>query len=152
MGARGPLKLPSHLSAVPDGAEGSVSETAASLVPALAPLKPEDVENEPELNELWDVMVPELDKAGLVSVCDGPAVEMCLRHMIVARRAFRALGDEIVVPSGKEDVKKNPAEAVFRTESAMFLQYAQQLGMTFVARARTPAAKGDDGGENPFVG
>ncbi len=34
----------------------------------------------------------------------------------------------------------NPAEAVFRAESEMFLRYAAQLGTTFVTRARTPGA------------
>lgn len=46
---------------------------------------------------------------------------------------------------------KNPAEVVFRSESDMFLKYASQLGMTFVSRARTPAAKGADDDVNPFA-
>ena len=47
---------------------------------------------------------------------------------------------------------KNPAEVVFRSESSMFLEYARQLGMTFVSRARTPGQDMSDGGEaNPFA-
>lgn len=145
MGARGPLRV------VKTGATNTQG-TAAAQVQPLAPQKPEDVENEPELSELWDRIVPELDRAGLVSVADAAAVEMCLMHFLTARRAFRALGDEIVVEdAAHEGVKKNPAEAVMRAESEMFLRYAQQLGMTFVSRARTPVAKGDGDGANPFA-
>ena len=144
MGARGPLKVVPHLSTA------STTGTAAGQVQPLAPRKPEDVANEPDLSDLWDQIVPELDQAGLVSVADAAAVEMCLMHFLTARRAFRTLGDEIVVEAAQDGVKKNPAEAVLRAESEMFLRYAQQLGMTFVSRARTPAAKGDGDGANPF--
>ena len=149
MGARGPLKIASPLKSVPDATKG----TAAAEVPALAPLKPEDVELDPALSALWDEIVPGLDAAGLVSPADSAAVEMCLRHMVTARAAFRQIGAEIVVDDPAHGgVKKNPAEAVFRAESDMFFKYAQQLGMTFVSRARTPAAtKGADGAGNPFA-
>ena len=145
MGARGPLKVVSHLSTA------DTKGTAAAQVQPLAPRKPEDVANEPELSDAWDLIVPELDRAGLVSVADAAAVELCLMHFVTARQAFRQIGGDIVVEAAQDGVKKNPAEAVLRAESEMFLRYAQQLGMTFVSRARTPAAKGADDGGNPFA-
>lgn len=150
MGARGALKLPKHLQAVPDE---KTPETAASKVPAQAPAKPERVTEHAELSELWDEIVPELDRAGLVTVSDGAAIELALRHFLLARLASDSVGTEVsVTDHAHGGVKKNPAEAVFRAESQMFLLYAQQLGMTFVSRARTPVAKGADDGGNPFAG
>ncbi|WP_166649264.1 P27 family phage terminase small subunit [Naumannella halotolerans] len=125
--------------------------SAAADVPPTAPVKPEDVEIDPGLSELWDEVVPELDKAGLVTSSDGPAIEMCLRHMIMARRAFRQVDDVMVDDPAHGGQKKHPAEAVFRLESAAFLEYAKQLGMTFMSRARTPSQRGDADGENPFA-
>lgn len=148
MGARGQLKITPHLSAVP-----AVEGTAAANAPAQAPAKPAPVSEDPELSALWDSIVPELDRAGLVSPSDGPAVEMAIRHF----RAARVASDELAGgPVKMRDEKngrdmKNPAEVVFRSESEMFLKYATQLGMTFVSRARTPAARGDGDDVNPFA-
>lgn len=145
MGARGPLKL------VKDEDPAKVQETAQDHVPALAPAKPRDVEEDPVLNGLWDELVPELDRAGLLSPADALAVEMALRHLIMARMAYSsASADGVVVPDPAHGgVKKHPAEAVFRLESGRFLDYAKQLGMTFAGRARIPVG-GDSGEPNPF--
>lgn len=146
MGARGTLKLASHLQTV------DTTATAAADVPALAPSKPEAVSEDSDLSQLWDDIVPELDQAGLVTVCDAAAIELALRHFLLARKASESVGAEVAVRDHTHGgLKKNPAEAVFRAESEMFLRYAQQLGMTFVSRARTSVAKGGDGEPNPFT-
>lgn len=147
MGARGKLKIASHLTSV--DTEG----TAAGQAQPEAPDKPGPVAEDSELSALWDEIVPALDGAGLISRSDGPAVEMAIRHF----RAARVASDELAGgPVAMRDEKngrdmKNPAEVVFRSESDMFLKYAQQLGMTFVSRARTPVAKGDGEDANPFA-
>jgi len=145
------LKLPTHLRPVTDA---EVAGSLAESTPRLAPDKPPAVEANAQLSKLWDEIVPQLDESGLVAPSDGPAVELALRHFLVAREASEQIGTQISVETDEDHggVKKNPAEAVFRLESAAFLEYAKQLGMTFVARARTPAAKGrDDGEANPFA-
>lgn len=150
MGARGPLKIVSAIQPVADATSGTV----AAEVPALAPLKPEAVVDDETLSALWDLIVPGLDAAGLVSPSDGPAVELCLRHFRAARDAsdHLASGKPTVWDAKNERPMKNPSEVVFRSESLAFLEYAKQLGMTFVSRARTPAAtKGADDGGNPFA-
>lgn len=148
MGARGPLKLAKHLQAVPAATEG----TAAADVAALAPEKPEDVANDPALSDAWDLIVPGLDRAGLLSDADLPSLVLALMHYVIATQAYRQIGGDVMVADHHNaGVKKNPAEAVMRAESEMFLKYAQQLGMTFVSRARTPAKGDADGGENPFA-
>ncbi|MDQ1738092.1 MAG: Phage terminase, small subunit [Pseudonocardiales bacterium] len=149
MGARGALKLPVHLRAVTDT---ETADTAAEMVPKVAPTKPQTVTDNPALSLLWDQIVPELDRTGLIAPSDAPAVELALRHFLMARVAADEVGDTVTVIDRENDARKHPAEAVFRAESEMFLKYAAQLGMTFVARARTPAAKGaDDGESNPFA-
>lgn len=152
MGARGPLKLPTHLRPVTDA---EVAGTVAETAPRCAPVKPDAVAADETLSALWDQIVPQLDEAGLLAPSDGPTIELALRHVALARRAFYDVpADSVVLYDDKlaGGAKKHPAEQVFRSESEMFLKYAQQLGMTFVARARTPAAKGrEDGDPNPFA-
>lgn len=151
MGARGALKLPNHLRPVSDF---EMAGTAAETVSRDAPLKPDAVTSNPELSRLWDEIVPQLERTGLIAPSDGPAVELALRHFLMARQASDSIGSQVSIETSEDhgSVKKNPAEAVFRLESDMFLRYADKLGMTFVSRARTPAAKGrDDGEANPFA-
>jgi P27 family predicted phage terminase small subunit len=149
MGERGPLRLPAlALVAPPD--------TVAEEVQPIAPIKPDAVARNRELSKLWDELVPQLDKDGLLARSDTMALELALRHFLLARKASNATNRNLAVDDRTGSVKKNPAEAIFRAESAMFLRYAQQLGMTFAGRARTPTGKpagegGDDGEANPFA-
>ena len=150
MGARGPLKIVSSLHSVASATAG----TAAAEVPAVAPLKPQAVTDDQVLSDLWDQIVPQLDAAGLLAPSDAPAVELALRHFRAARAASDELaaGTATVWDAKNERPMKNPAEVVFRSESLAFLEFAKQLGMTFVSRARTPAAGGgEDADGNPFA-
>lgn len=148
MGTRGPLKLARGLEAVPAATEG----TAAADVPALAPDKPAIVANDPDLSAAWDLIVPELDRAGLVSPADLPSIVLALSHYVIATRAYREIGPEVAVADlNHGGVKKHPAEAVLRAESEQFLKYAAQLGMTFVSRARTPSTHAGEDSGNPFM-
>lgn len=154
MGERGPLKLPKHLRPVSsDGATGTVAERVRAVAPERPFGFPQD---DAELSALWDEMVSTLDEAGLLARCDGPMVELALRHFLAARRASDAVfrGDVVVADQSHGGVKKNPAGAEFRNQSALFLEFAKQLGMSFVARARTPLRDGDESGGrsgNPFA-
>lgn len=154
MGARGKLRLPPHLAVVPEQGD---AETAASSVQPIAPEKPDAVASDPGLSALWDELVPVLDKDGLLARSDIMALELALRHFLLARRASEKANVEGLAVADKTHggEKKNPAEAIFRGESAMFLRYAQQLGLTFAGRARSPARpKGGDvngGDANPFA-
>ncbi|MFT7865644.1 hypothetical protein, partial [Salmonella enterica] len=63
MGARGRLKMTRALTVVPDG-------TAAADVPAEAPGTSHAVWSSDEPSRLWDEIVRELNRAGLVTVSD----------------------------------------------------------------------------------
>lgn len=151
MGAGGRLKIANPLRTVPDAIAG----TAAASVEAVAPVKPGPVAVDPVLSELWDQVVPDLDRAGLVCPSDALTIEMCLRHFAAARAASSELAKASAsVEDRKHDrLMKHPAEVVFRSESLAFLEFAKQLGMTFVSRARTPSRRSGDGEQaNPFLG
>lgn len=152
MGVRGPLKIPKHLKAVPAGEEAA--GTVAERVDASAPTKPPGFpDDDLEMVALWDSIVPELDRAGLLTRADGPTVELALRHFLAARKAGNALqAGEVVLddPAHGGTAKKNPAGAEMRSQSQLFLEYAKQLGMSFAARARMPA-KDEPGEANPFA-
>lgn len=151
MGARGVLKLPNHLQPVPDkdAKPSSVADTAKPVMPD----KPEGLPE--QLADLWDEVGSALDENGLIARCDGPTLELALRHFVTARKASDELLDAEAVQLRDEKndrPMKHPASQVFRDHSTAFLEFAKQLGMSFAARARIPA-KGDDGGgeENPFA-
>lgn len=153
MGSRGPLKLPRHLNPVTSAnAAGTMADDTAPEPPDRPFGFPVD---DAELSALWDELVPVLDRAGLLASVDGLTIELALRHFLAARRASDALTSTGVVVEDRAHAgvqRKSPAGAEFRSQSTLFLEYAKQLGMSFVARARVPSQRDSDGGEgNPFA-
>lgn len=151
MGTRGPLKIPKYLQAVPDA---EAAGTVAEKVTPSAPPKPPGFPDDEELAELWDTIVPELDRAGLLTRADGPTVELALRHFLAARKAGDALsaGEVVIGDPAHGGQKKNPAGAEMRAQSQLFLEFAKQLGMSFASRARIPATDQPGRGTgNPFA-
>lgn len=151
MGERGVLKLPPHLKAV----DGGQSDAAPTLADATRPAAPEKPAGLPDsVSAAWDVIVPALDEVGVLARCDGPALELALRHYVTAVAA----SDDVVAEPRLFDEKngrpmKNPSSQVFRDHSSAFLEYAKQLGLTFVSRARAPRPDEGAGGgaSNPFA-
>ena len=142
------LKLPPKLSAV----RGKRAETMHSKLSVTRPEKPKDM---PEvLSTLWDSTVDALDEAGLITAVDGPTLELALRHYLAAVAASDDLlesGSTLHDDKNERDMK-NPASQVFRDHSTAYLEFAKQLGLSFVARARVTMAKGDsDEDGNPFA-
>jgi phage terminase small subunit len=151
MGERGPLKVPKHLRPVADGTEAG---TEAERVTPSSPDTPFGWSGgDAELAGLWDETVQNLDRAGLLAGCDGPSVELMLRHFLAARRASDVLmaGELIEADYNHGGRKRNPAGAEFRQQSTTYLEYAKQLGMTFASRARIPRRQDDGGEETPFA-
>lgn len=146
MGARGPLKL------APAGATEPAEETAATVVRPGKPAKPHGLPA--TVSKAWDQAVESLEAAGMLAECDGPTLDLALRHYAVALQAARKLqqaGTAIYDDKNKRWAK-HPASQVFRDHSAMFIEYAKLLGLAYGARARlrTPeSAHGDQDG-NPF--
>jgi P27 family predicted phage terminase small subunit len=144
------LKLPPALSAVSPGTVRP--DTMNSKLSPTRPMKPDDLPG--ALDVLWDSTVDALDEAGLLASVDGPTLELALRHYLAAREASNDLlvsGSTLHDDKNERDMK-NPASQVFRDHSTAYLEFAKQLGLSFVARARVTTAKGDasDAG-NPFA-
>lgn len=76
-----------------------------------------------------------------------------MRHYAAAVKASNALmRTPVTQKDNKNDrAMKNPASQVFRDHSTAFLEFAKQLGLTFVSRARVDL--GDKGATdgNPFA-
>lgn len=142
-------RLPPKLRVV--ASDGVPAQSMHSHVSIDEPAKPEDL---PErVSTLWDQVVNELSDAGLSSAVDGPALELALRHYAVAVAASdEVLRDGPTLFDAKNDRRmKHPASTVAAQHSAAFLEYAKQLGLTFVSRARVSTAKEADHAGNPFA-
>lgn len=144
----GPLKLLVNGEITKD----TLKNTAADKVSGATELdKPDGILDNEKMNKIWDWLVPKLTEAGLAAHMDSLTVEMAVRHYVHAVDASDQLlaGDLLV--HGRDEHKKNPLEAVFRSESASFLSYARVLGLSFASRVRMPepSATADDT-PNPY--
>lgn len=142
-GARGPLSASAlkiggpNLKAVGPN-DPPPQETAATRVKPLRPKKPTGMPK--AASEMWDEIVDDLETAGMLARCDAAALELALRHYAAAVKAANALMRSPVTQRDKKNDRsmKNPASQVMRDHSMAFLEFAKQLGLTFVSRARTP--------------
>jgi len=144
------LKLPPTLRSVRTGEKPI--ETMHSLLSPTRPLKPSGLPE--DLSGTWDSTVDALDEAGLLAAVDGPTLELALRHYLSAVQASDDLiaGGSTTYDQKNERQMKNPASQVFRDHSTAFLEFAKQLGLSFVARARVTTAKADASDDgNPFA-
>jgi P27 family predicted phage terminase small subunit len=155
MGARGKLKLPPHITVVDGGLDDddTAPSTAEDVVKRGAPDKPAGWTSVGEIDQLWDQYVAELDEAGLISRLDGMTLELALRHFLASRQASDALASgDALVDDRDGGTKKNPAGAEFRQQSAMFIEYAKQMGFSFAARARIAVPRPDEGEQGDLFG
>jgi P27 family predicted phage terminase small subunit len=145
------LKLPPTVRATRAGE--TATSTMHSKMSATRPAKPADLPD--EISTMWDMLVDSLDEAGLLASVDGLAIELALRHYVAAVKASDDLltGGSTTYDQKNERDMKNPASQVFRDHSTAFLEFAKQLGLSFVARARVNTDKGDADGDarNPFA-
>src|ERR1044071_9914384 len=153
VGARGQLRIPRRLQSVPGEGGGAGQRTAADVARPRPPEKPATLPA--DLHRAWDEMVSALDEAGLIARCDGLALELALRHhqaAVQASNELAASGSVSVEDRQQGRLAKHPADQTFRGQSLAFLEFAKELGTTFVARARTPLPDAEQtGAKNPFA-
>ena len=101
--------------------------------------KPDDL---PEAaSQMWDEIVPILEEARVLNRIDTSALTaMCIQwHRSVQAR--QALAEEGLFAFGSTgQIVEHPALQVERAAHAMFIRFAEQFGITPVARARIAAA------------
>jgi P27 family predicted phage terminase small subunit len=93
---------------------------------------------------LWRVIAPVLDRLGVLTEADLPALEMLCLHYSVTRLAWQSLNDdgltvESIVETEDEKritIKKNPAASIFRENSLAFKSYLAEFGLTPASRVR----------------
>lgn len=156
MGARGPLKIPSHLTAVPNATDSASDRTEVTAAAAVGAGRPEKPKSMPAAaSRMWDQIVDDLEDSGLLAKCDAATLELALRHYALAVRASNSIMRASVVQKDHKNKRemKHPASQVFHAHSSAFLEYAKQLGLTFVSRARTPFGdqEGGAGDGSPFA-
>lgn len=151
MGARGSLKLVAG-----NGVVQAAPDSAQARVAPIAPNPPKCITDDDKLLQLWNDVVPGLDRAGLLTEADTMTVAAAIMHFATMKMAYDELSeyDSVIVDSDDSDtdhVKKNPAEHIMRLQSGLYMEYAKQLGMTWMARARTTIPKEASERGNPFA-
>ena len=87
--------------------------------------------------QFWKAHAERLGQLGLLTEADGGAFTMMATHYALARLALddiQAYGLSRLDKNGA--VRKNPMLQVWRENSAAYLRYAQQFGLTPSARGR----------------
>lgn len=123
--------------------KGSISKRQKPDVVTLAPRveehtipdPPEDIPREGQ--ELWQQVVPWLVAQNAIQVIDLPAVKsMCIHYaqMEKLRRVLDEDGYFVLGSSGQ--MTEHPGIRQFNNSSNMFLRYAQEFGLTTIARTR----------------
>jgi len=90
-----------------------------------------------EGRELWETVVPWLVEQNAVQLIDLPAVKSMCIHYAQAEKLRRVLDEQGYFVLGSQgQMTEHPAMRQFNNCSAMFLRYAQEFGLTTVARTR----------------
>lgn len=148
--SRGPLKLVGGTTVVEATIKGTAAETRRKSLGEIE--KPKAVAEHARMSEAWDWLVPKLEEAGLAHTIDKFTLELAVRHYALAVEASDLVFADGVVTDGYDDtIKKHPAEAVFRGESNLFLQYGKTLGLSFGSRVRLPSGEtAEEDQPNPY--
>ena len=111
----------------------------------VAPPMPDDLA--PKARAFWEHTVPQLEKLGLATEVDGPALELLSVHYAVAVEAARLIEEQGIMAKGRhrQDIK-HPALQTLRDHSSSFLRYLTQFGMTPASRSRLSVPGVDDEG------
>lgn len=91
----------------------------------------------PEALEFWDVAIEALIDLNAAQMIDVPALEMLCTHYWMAKGARKVLYEQGQFAHGSTgQITEHPAMKIFERQSALFLRYAEQFGLTTLARTR----------------
>lgn len=100
--------------------------------------------------ELWEMVVPELQRLQLTKPVDAPALTAyCLAWQRLCQ-AQRIIDAEGMVHENSQGRVRHPALAILEAASKDLRAWAQEFGLTPSAEMRVGKPEGDDGAENPF--
>jgi len=129
-----------------EGHVGTISKVNHRPIPPVITLAPKIDKNHPvappddipkEAQELWNEVMPWLTEVNAVQVIDLPSVKsMCIAYA-QAERLRKVLDEQGYFTLGSMGQQiVHPAFAAYQNASRLFLGYAQEFGMTTVARTR----------------
>lgn len=141
MGRRGPAPRSPKLRVVHDDPKHRSPEVVT--LPPKAPPAPPFLP--PEGRQVWDEVVEDLDRGGVLVRVDGPSLEAYVMAVVMHRKASRKLIKEGPVVKGYRGSKvKNPALQVQRDQAATIRAFAREFGLTPAARVNLPAPEPAD--------
>lgn len=157
MTSRGPLSQKALRLAPQASSGGLADDMPEELVVERGNPWPVPVDLPASLEPLYKEITASLDKTGLLTPADVPALVLCLlsyQAAIEANREVRASGYSVTDDQGR--VRMNPAVTAFNTASRQYLALANSLGMTVASRIRwvisAYEAQQDKQQTNPFAG
>lgn len=149
MGQRGPAKRPAKLRLI-DGARPSEVNQREPIPMQRLPEPPDDLA--PEVREVWDRLVVELDAMGIASSADRDSLVCLCEAVIVHRRASELLAGTDVLMTGVMGTRvRNPALQIQRDAAATIRAFSRDFGLSPSARAGIETNPADQG-DNPFAG
>jgi P27 family predicted phage terminase small subunit len=90
-----------------------------------------------EGKELWRTVMPWLVQANVVQLVDLPSVKTMCAHYAQMERARRVLDEDgYFVLGSMGQMTEHPSMRIFNNASDKFLRYAQEFGLTTIARTR----------------
>lgn len=96
----------------------------------------------PDAKRFWARTIPVLDKIGMLDGVDSAALEMAATAYARFRGAQRTIADEgAFQKTARGGLKEHPAVGLERRQMEVFLRFAEQYGLTPVARTRLGLAK-----------
>ena len=152
MGRRGVHPKPTALRLL----EGDRTDRINLYEPAPRQDKPECPDDvSPEVREIWDYTVRELEIMGTLFACDRDALRCYCEAVVTHRRACAILAKSGVVMKGIHgNPVRNPALPVQRDSAATIRSFAGEFGLTPSSRSQitTKGLNGDGAADNPFAG
>jgi len=91
----------------------------------------------PEGKELWEESVEWLIDRNAAQLIDTPALRLMCIHYGLAQQAANVIGEQGAFSRGSVgQVTEHPANRLFERQSALFLRYATEFGLSTLARTR----------------
>lgn len=152
MARRGPTPKPTALRIIDGDRKSRFNEYEPKPRPE-PPQCPDDVA--PEVREIWDYTVAELDAMGNAYAADRDALRAYCEAVVSHARACAVLAKSSVLIKGLHGgMVRNPAVAIQRDTAHTLRAFAQEFGLTPSARTRIEQKdRADaDAEDNPFAG
>lgn len=100
---------------------------------------------DPEAKRLWEELAPKLERLAVGTEIDAPSFAMACTHYVLAVKAARILKREGLSDRDERGLaRKHPMTQVLRDNSAAWLRYAEQFGLTPSARSRLTVPQPDN--------